>query len=239
MSNGIASLHKILKDETRQRILFTLNERGNQTYTDLMNSQGITSTGKMNYHIKMLNGLVSKNQDGLYSLTEKGKLALRLLDEFRETKSQAQLDAPFPRGYIIVVALFSVVALSVNFGLYLSGLILFNDFVVYLASTVLAIVFLVLAERARVKRSMWTPQKQMLGAKLSFMFAGAWAGAVICFFGGGLLLGAVGLLARVSSFDAFIIYSNVFGAVMGGAVGYFIYKLSRYSKMHYYNPFAD
>lgn len=239
MSAGLDSLHGILKDEKRRKIISLLNENGSLSYTDLLNALAISNTGKLNYHLKSLNGLVNKGDDMRYSLTEKGKLAVRLLDEFKDTKSQSQIDAPFHRGYMIVVALFSVVSLSVDFGLYLSGTIIFNDFVVYLASAVLAIVFLVFAERARVKRSMWTPQKQMLGAKVSIMFASAWAGAVICFFGGGLLLGVVGLLARVSSFDAFIVYSNVFGAISGAIVGYFIYKRSRYSKMRYYNPFAD
>ena len=50
-----------------------------------MSALEITSTGKLNYHLKMLNGLVEKNQDGLYLLTEKGKLAIRLMEEFCET----------------------------------------------------------------------------------------------------------------------------------------------------------
>jgi hypothetical protein len=236
---GLIRFHRILKDEHRRRIIALLNESGSLSYTDLLNSLAINNTGKLNYHLKILNGLVNKGDDGRYSLTEKGKLAVRLLDEFKETKSQSQIDAPFPKGYMILVALFSVVSLSLDFGLYLSGSIVFNDFVAYLATAVLAIVFLVLAERIRVKRSMMTPQKQMLGAKLSIMFASAWAGAVICFFGGGLLLGVVGLLAKFSNFEVFIVYSNVFGAIAGAMVGYFIYKRSRYSKMHYYNPFAD
>jgi hypothetical protein len=239
MSSGLDSLHKILKDEKRRKILSLLNDSTSLSYTELLNSLGISNTGKLNYHLKILNGLVNKGEDGRYNLTEKGKLAVRLLDEFKETQSQAQIDAPFPKGYMIVVVLFSVVVLSVNFGLYLSGLILFNDFVVYFASSILAIVFLLIAERARVKRSMWTPQRQMLGAKLSIMFASAFGGAIVCFFGGGLLLGVTGVLARVSSFHAFIVYSNIFGAIIGALVGYLIYKRSRYSKMQYYNPFAD
>jgi predicted transcriptional regulator len=189
MSNGIASLHKILKDETRQRILLNLNERGSQSYTDLMNNQGITSTGKMNYHIKMLNGLVSKNQDGLYSLTEKGKLAIRLMEEFCEKKSQSEQDAPFPKGYYIAVGLFSTVFLALEFGFFISGIIYLQAFVEYFATTVLAIVFLVVAEKTRRRRAISKPSSQMLGAKLSLIFAGAFAGGVILFFSGGLVIG--------------------------------------------------
>jgi hypothetical protein len=235
MSQGIISLHKILKDETRQRILFTLNERGNQSYTDLMNSQGITSTGKMNYHIKMLNGLVSKNQDGLYSLTEKGKLAIRLMEEFCERKSQSEQDAPFPRGFYIVVGLYSTVFLILEFGFYISGIINLQAFAEYIATTVLGVGFLVIAEKARRKRAMSKPSSQMLGAKLSLIFAGAFAGGVILFFSGGLVIGL--LRIWTFSFNSWIITSFIIGSLIGGFAGYWIYKKSKLSKIDYYIPF--
>ncbi len=235
MSNGIASLHKILKDETRQRILLNLNERGSQSYTDLMNNEGITSTGKLNYHIKMLNGLISKNQDGLYSLTEKGKLAIRLMEEFCERKSQSEQDAPFPRGYYIVVGLFSIIFLALEFGFYISGIINLQAFAEYIATTVLAIIFLVVAEKARRRRAISKPSRQMLGAMLSLIFAGAFAGGVILFFSGGLVIG----LFRIwlFGFNAWIITSFVIGSIIGGFVGYRIYKRSKLSKIDYYTPF--
>jgi hypothetical protein len=235
MRQGIASLHKILKDETRQKILFILNERGNQSYTDLMNSQGITSTGKFNYHLKMLNGLVSKNQDGLYSLTEKGKLAIRLMEEFCEKKSQSEQDAPFPRGYYIVVGLFSIVFLTLEFGFYISGIINLEAFAEYMATTVLGIVFLVIAEKARRRRAMSKPSSQMLGAKLSLIFAGAFAGGIILFFSGGLVVGLLGIW--MFGFNSWIITSFTIGSVIGGFGGYLIFKKSKLSKIDYYTPF--
>lgn len=57
MSSGIASLHKILKDGTRRKIVILLNERGNLSYTELMDTLGIGSTGLLNYHLKVLGGL--------------------------------------------------------------------------------------------------------------------------------------------------------------------------------------
>jgi DNA-binding HxlR family transcriptional regulator len=235
MSHGIASLHRILKDETRQRILITLNERGNQTYTDLMNSQAITSTGKLNYHLKVLNGLVSKNQDGLYSLTEKGKLAIRLMDEFCERKSQSEQDAPFPRGYYIAVGLFSTVFLTLEFGLYISGIINLQAFAEYIATTVLGIVFLVIAEKARRRRAISKPSSQMLGAKLSLIFAGAFAGGVILFFSGGFVIGLLRIWAF--GFNSWIITSFTIGSIIGGLVAYAFYKKSKFSKIDYYSPF--
>jgi hypothetical protein len=84
MSTGIASLHKVLKDETRRKIILLLCEKESLSYVDLMKELQVTSTGKMNYHLKILNDLLAKNEAGQYTLTEKGKLASRLLLEFPE-----------------------------------------------------------------------------------------------------------------------------------------------------------
>jgi predicted transcriptional regulator len=86
MSEGIASLHKVLKDETRRKIILLLSDKGSLSYVDLMKELHITSTGKINYHLKILSDLLAKNEAGQYTLTEKGKLASRLLLEFPEEK---------------------------------------------------------------------------------------------------------------------------------------------------------
>ena len=58
MNVDLASLHKILKDETRRRIVQHLNSKGQLTYMELMNLLEITNTGKFNYHLKILADLV-------------------------------------------------------------------------------------------------------------------------------------------------------------------------------------
>ncbi len=116
-----------------------------------------------------------------------------------------------------------------------------EQFAVYLVTAVLGAVFLVAAERARMKRSMWTANRQMLGAEISIIVAGAFAGAVILFFGGGLfIVGLVNLGFRSSfpTFDAWIVTSFTVGAIAGAFAGYLVFRRSRYSKPAYYNPFA-
>lgn len=49
MSLGIDSLNKILKDETRRKIVLMLNEKGKLGYTDLMHALKISSIGTLNY----------------------------------------------------------------------------------------------------------------------------------------------------------------------------------------------
>lgn len=65
-----------------------LNEKGSLGYTDLMVKLGISNTGRLNYHLKVLDDLVLKNDGGQYALSEKGKLASRLLLEFPEDTGQ-------------------------------------------------------------------------------------------------------------------------------------------------------
>jgi hypothetical protein len=88
MGSGIASLHKILKDETRQKIVSLLNEKGSLSYTALMDATKTSSTGQLNYHLKVLGYLITKNNAGQYLLTEKGKLASKLLLEFPEDENR-------------------------------------------------------------------------------------------------------------------------------------------------------
>jgi hypothetical protein len=80
----------------------------------------------------------------------------------------------------------------------------------------------------------------MLGAKLSIIFAAAFAGGVIMFFAGGLLIGLAAKLSGISlfSFTYWIIISFTIGSIIGGLVGYWIYKRSKLSKITYYDPFA-
>jgi DNA-binding HxlR family transcriptional regulator len=88
MTSTIDSLHKILKDETRRKIILELNEKGSVGYTDLMESLGIINTGTLNYHLKVLGDLLQKDETEKYMLSEKGKLAYRVLTEFPSTQPQ-------------------------------------------------------------------------------------------------------------------------------------------------------
>lgn len=109
MSSNIGSLHKILRDGTRRRIILLLQEKGSLSYVDLMKALGITNTGKMNYHLKVLGNLLSKKDGDQYILSEKGVLAYRLMQEFSDanTERQMRLNSKEPQvlwdGVIILV----------------------------------------------------------------------------------------------------------------------------------------
>lgn len=79
-----ASLHKILSDTTRRSILGVLAEREALGYTEMMTLLQITNTGRLNYHLKALGNLISKDDSGKYHLTEQGRQAASLLKTFPE-----------------------------------------------------------------------------------------------------------------------------------------------------------
>jgi DNA-binding transcriptional ArsR family regulator len=118
MSNGLESLHKILKDGTRQKIISLLNEKGNLSYTDLMGDLEVVSTGLLNYHLKVLGDLIQKDENGLYLLTEKGKLASKVLTDFPNSQVSdkrifkawiilfsAVIAVTFLNGYFMIVSI--------------------------------------------------------------------------------------------------------------------------------------
>ena len=60
MSIDVARLGKTLSDETRVKVPRTLKRDGPMSYVDLMEALGITNTGKLNYHLKVLGELIRK-----------------------------------------------------------------------------------------------------------------------------------------------------------------------------------
>jgi DNA-binding transcriptional ArsR family regulator len=79
-----SSLHKILSDTTRRNIVELLAEKEELSYTEIMALLQITNTGRLNYHLKALTALLSKDNQGKYRLTERGKLAASMLKTFPE-----------------------------------------------------------------------------------------------------------------------------------------------------------
>jgi hypothetical protein len=89
LSVNLSKLHGVLKDETRARILNLLGEKGTLSYTELQSSLGIEHTGRLNYHLKVLGDLLSKDeQTGRYALSEKGMAAVQLLGKFQASTAE-------------------------------------------------------------------------------------------------------------------------------------------------------
>jgi DNA-binding transcriptional ArsR family regulator len=102
------SLHKTLSDETRRSILELLAEKGTLSYTEIMTLLQITNTGRLNYHLKALANLVSKDDEGKYRLTEQGRLAASLVSTFPEKVKPEKKQSPLKIAVAVVLILVGV-----------------------------------------------------------------------------------------------------------------------------------
>jgi|GEM_PF-689974 hypothetical protein len=228
MTSGIASLYKILKDNTRQKIIVLINENGSLSYTDLIEKLEVVSTGLLNYHLKVLGDLLSKNDEGQYTLSERGRLASQLLEEFPE---QENLSAKRKRQkrFWFALGLSQAVFLVVVIALYSQGYV---DSAILTMSTVTFVGMIAITYLGyKLRDNPLTPE---LRAKKKFtglyIAGGGVAGAVIVFFGTPIAsyisvsIGGPNLL-RVIGFDAVYFLSYLSSAVVIGClVGYYIGK---------------
>jgi hypothetical protein len=237
MNSGLSSLHRILKDETRSRIILLLNERGSLSYTDLMNSLEIVNTGTLNYHLKVLGDLLSKNESGLYVLTDKGKLASQLLLKFSEENNAFGANITVEKRVWEIASVVSIVYIAVVSALYFFGRIDFVSFSLNILTGIMAVILGYFAYKIRVIRTKWPLKRQMLGQMISYVIAGAGIGAVAFFFLGALLIIGLATVFRSAgivlihfSFTDWATASPIVGVIIGGVLGYLIYKRNESSR---------
>jgi uncharacterized RDD family membrane protein YckC/DNA-binding HxlR family transcriptional regulator len=75
---SVSRILSVLSHPLRREILITLNERGECSFTDLMNALNV-DTGKLSFHIRNLAGLIDQKPSGKYSLNKLGENAVRLV----------------------------------------------------------------------------------------------------------------------------------------------------------------
>ena len=78
-----------INHEIRRKIMVLLAERGQMKYSSLLAEIGIQS-GVLNYHLSKMESLLKKDQEGIYSLNNKGILAYRLLNFLQEEIKRPQ-----------------------------------------------------------------------------------------------------------------------------------------------------
>ncbi len=70
---------RIFRDPTRRRILRLLGEEGPLEYSEILRRLGLKSTGRLNYHLKLLAPYLEKDDHGRYRLNSEGESLYRLL----------------------------------------------------------------------------------------------------------------------------------------------------------------
>ena len=213
MSLGIDTLHKILKDKTRVKIILLLQEKGNLSYTDLMKALEITNTGKMNYHLKILAALLSKNEAGQYTLSEKGKLASKLLHEFPRENNQQ-----YRQWITIVVAMSIMVVLVVGFlslePQYIHSLFIYILIGVLVGLSFLAIVSLNEKLRAKIQEFLLNYRDRAQKPNVSFYKKAQVLNAI--------MLATLVVVSLVVAYNTSILHSQYVDYIFAGLIIFFV-----------------
>ena len=234
MSSGIASLHKILKDATRRKTVLLLTEKGSMSYTELMDTLGIVSTGLFNYHLKVLGELLMKNEEGQYVLTEKGKLASRLLLEFPEDYQLQK--KKWQKRFFIALAVSQVVFLIIILTFYFLGELEFYRVMTATSGVIIGTVALYFGYRAQ--RTMPEAGSKEMKSRMKKVYpaGGALLGLVIAFFGVGVLfrvlqdLSGIPLLHAVFWSNWYLAFAFIAAPVIGGVAGYYFGRKRGFQK---------
>ena len=74
---------EVIGHEIRRRILKLIYERIELSYTEILNTLGI-SDGLLNFHLRRMGDLIQKTEKGTYILTDKGKKIYRIIKSIEE-----------------------------------------------------------------------------------------------------------------------------------------------------------
>jgi hypothetical protein len=90
-------------------------------------------------------------------------------------------------------------------------------------------------------RLRYEPNRVRTLTKISFIFLGAFFGGIIAFFGTGFLLTAIldGPIPGGPLGNAFLIFAWIVAPIIGGFIGYLIFRRSKYSDPSLYSAYAQ
>lgn len=112
MKDDATRINRILANPTRRTILELLRQNMEMSYVEIRQTLGSINTGRLNYHLRILGDLISKNPvTGKYILTEAGSAAINM-------NAPLSLNAKARVGR--AKALYIVIVLMMPFTLYLS-----------------------------------------------------------------------------------------------------------------------
>jgi hypothetical protein len=231
--SGLTSLHKVLKDETRRKIVSSLNEKGSLGYTELLDTTDVGSTGLLNYHLKALGNLIDKNESGHYVLTEKGKLASRLLIEFPEDQVERKI---WQKRIPIVLVISQIIYLTITLTLYLLGIVDFYRLILAISYFTMATIVVYFIYRMQRKIPASGSKEEKSRMRIGYAVGGVWFGLIIFFFGGGFLIRVLQeitgqpLLHAIFWTDWYLSFSLLLAPTIGGVVGYYFGKKRGFQK---------
>lgn len=217
------SLYKVLKDETRKKVVLALHDKGSLTYSDLMAAVQVESTGRFNYHLKVLNGLISKTEDNRYVLSEKGESAYRLLSDFPESQGFVGFTKEKFKKFSIIAGLGQVAIITTAALLYVFGYMDFQRFVLLIvtATFILALAYFQFRNYGTIRPG---TKKADLAAKFIYTVGTGCIAGFLAFFVGIIINQAANLLKMPSptqgNMALTLVLTFIVAPVIGGVIGY-------------------
>jgi len=155
---NVSRILSVLSHPLRREILLKLSEKGESSFTELMNALG-ADTGKLSFHIRNLASFLEQTATGKYKLSKVGENAIRLIRDVEAWAVEAEAVRktsilPFAtlqkRAYAFLIdfaiAFLVFLALPNTFSLLTKGIASLLDINVILFSLVLLWVYFTLLE---------------------------------------------------------------------------------------------
>lgn len=89
--DDVSKMLTVLSHPLRREILTLLNEKGECSFTDIMNSLSL-DTGKLSFHIRTMTGLIEQTPSGKYRLNKVGENAIRLISDLKAWASMLNVE---------------------------------------------------------------------------------------------------------------------------------------------------
>jgi len=86
---SINDLFEILAHDIRRRIIKLVYERIEVSYTEILNTLGV-SDGLLNFHLRKMSGVLEKTDRGTYILTSRGKQLYKLITEVEDRQFERE-----------------------------------------------------------------------------------------------------------------------------------------------------
>jgi len=125
---NLSKLFLLLSHQLRREILLLLNEKEEQSYTDLMNALDVDS-GKLSFHIRNLQIFLEQTPRGKYKLNSLGDKAIRYIRDFETFSTETDIASkkiPLPIASIKKRAMAFIIDLGVNFTIFIATTLLTN-----------------------------------------------------------------------------------------------------------------
>jgi uncharacterized RDD family membrane protein YckC/DNA-binding transcriptional ArsR family regulator len=88
---NVSRILSVLSHPLRREILLNLSEKGECSFTDLMNALNV-DTGKLSFHIRNLTAFMEQTQTGKYKLSKVGENAIRLIKDLEAWSVEADVE---------------------------------------------------------------------------------------------------------------------------------------------------